>query len=136
MFKKEITYVDFDGVSRTEPFYFNLTKAEIIEYENSKKGGVSNLLQKIISSEDNVQLVQLFKEFIMMSYGEKSADGRRFIKSKELSEAFAQTEAYSELFMQLCTDADFASKFVNGVISQPQADPNKKSLASQISLVK
>ena len=60
-------------------------------------------------------LIDLFKDLILRSYGEKSADGRRFIKSKELSTAFSQTEAYSELFMELVTDAEKAAEFVNGI---------------------
>lgn len=118
MLKKTITYIDYDGIERTEDFYFNLTKAEVAEMEMSSHGGMERLLQQIAMTQDRKRLVELFKEIILKSYGEKSMDGRRFIKSKELSEAFSQTEAYSELFMQLATDTEAASKFINGVMPQ------------------
>ena len=118
MLKKTITYIDYDGVERTEDFFFNLSKAEVAEMEMSNTGGMERLIQQIAVTQDRKRLVELFKEIILKSYGEKSADGRRFIKSKELSEAFSQTEAYSELFMQLATDNEAASKFINGVLPQ------------------
>jgi len=118
MLKKTITYTDYDGVERTEDFFFNLSKAEVAEMEMSNHGGMERLIQQITMTQDRKRLVELFKEIILKSYGEKSMDGRRFIKSKELSEAFSQTEAYSELFMQLATDTDLASDFINGVLPQ------------------
>ena len=116
MLKKRIEYVDYDDNKRAEDFYFNLTKAEITELELSTEGGLQNMIQKIIDAKDTPQIIKFFKEIILMSYGEKSADGRRFIKSKELSEAFTQTPAYSELFMELATDEKAASDFINGII--------------------
>lgn len=116
MFTKTITYTDYNGEERTEKFYFNLSKAEAVEWENSIHGGLSEHIQKIIDSKDQPELIKLFKELILKVYGEKSDDGRRFIKSKELSEAFSQTEAYSELFMELATDDKVAADFVNGVV--------------------
>lgn len=116
MLKKTITFTDFDGNERTEDFYFNLSKAEITEMECSVTGGLSVLLRKIIKTSDVVKLVVTFKEIICKSYGEKSDDGRRFIKSKELTDAFIQTEAYSELFMELSYNAEAASEFVKGIM--------------------
>lgn len=128
MYKETIEYVDFEGTARKEDFYFNLSRAEIIEYENSELGGISKLLEKIVESEDNVRIMKMFKRFIMMSYGEKSADGRRFIKSDEAALAFTQTEAYSELLMKMFTDVDYASKFINGVVSAVPLNPDKKTV--------
>ena len=116
MLKKTITFTDYDGVERTEDFYFNLTKAEIMEMEMSTAGGLAEMIQKIVSAQDAPSLIAMFKELILKAYGEKSLDGKRFIKSKELSDAFSQTEAYSILFMELATDATEASNFVNGII--------------------
>lgn len=120
MIKKTITYTDFNGVERSEDFYFNLTKAELAEMELSVDGGYSEMATKIANAKSAPKLVSLFKELILKSYGEKSADGRRFMKVDEkgnpLSIAFSQTEAYSELFMELSQDADAASKFFIGVI--------------------
>lgn len=115
MLKKTITYTDYNNVERTEDFYFNLTKAELMEMEMGAVGGLSGMIEKIVSAKDAPAIIKVFKELVLKAYGEKSADGRRFIKSKEISDAFAQTEAYSQLFMELATDADAASKFVNGI---------------------
>lgn len=116
MLKKTITYTDYSGIERTEDFYFNLSKAEILEMQLSVNGGFAEMLQKIIKAKDFPTLVKTFKELILMSYGEKSEDGRRFVKSKEISDAFAQTEAYSILFMELSNDDKAASEFVNGIL--------------------
>ena len=116
MLKKTVTYVDYNGVERTEDFYFNLSKAEVTEMELSVEGGFSKMLEEIVKSNDNVRILELFKEMVLKAYGEKSADGRRFIKSKELSEAFSQTEAYSEIFMELALDEKAAAAFVNGIM--------------------
>ena len=115
MLKKTITYTDYNGVEKKEDFYFNLTKAEVVEMELTTTGGLAETITKIVDAKDVPAIVKIFKDLILKAYGEKSADGKRFVKSKELSEAFAQTEAYSELFMELATDADAAAKFVNGI---------------------
>lgn len=115
MLKKTITYTDYNEVERTETFYFNLTKAELMEMEMGTTGGLSEMITKIVDAKDAPEIIKVFKELVLKAYGEKSADGKRFIKSEELSTAFSQTEAYSQLFMELATDADAASKFVNGI---------------------
>ena len=121
MLKKTITYVDYNGTERKEDFYFNLSKAEIMEMEMGTTGGMVEMINKIVAAQDAPAIIDMFKKMILKAYGEKSADGERFIKSKELSEAFSQTEAYSQLFMELATDADAASKFVNGIVPAAEA---------------
>lgn len=116
MLKKTITYTDYDGNERTEDFYFNLTKAEVAEMEMSYTGGMEKMLRKIVAEKDSKRIVEIFKDLILRAYGEKSADGKRFIKNQELRDAFAQTEAYSVLFMELATDAEAAAAFVNGIL--------------------
>lgn len=116
MLKKTFTYTDYNGVERTEDHYFNLTKAEIMEMELSINGGLTEKIKQIVAEQDAPTIVKLFKEIILTAYGQKSLDGKRFIKSKELSTEFSQTEAYSQLFIELATDANAASKFVNGII--------------------
>lgn len=116
MLKKTITYTDYNGVERSEDFYFNLTKAELMEMEMETAGGLSEMIQKIINAKDIPAIVAIFKDIVLKAYGEKSPDGKRFIKSEELREEFKQTEAYSELFMELATDADKAAEFMNGII--------------------
>lgn len=123
MLKKTITYTDYEGTERTEDFYFNLTKAEIAEMEMERDGGLVRLIEKIVAEQDAKEIVGLFKDLILRSYGEKSADGRRFIKTDQVREEFAQTEAYSELFMELATNADSAVTFVDGITPKvPNAD--------------
>lgn len=130
MLKYPITYTDFNGVERTEDFYFNLTKAEVMEMELGTTGGYTEMIRQIVSAQDTPTLVALFKEFILKAYGEKSADGKRMIKSKEIAEAFAQTEAYSELFMTLATDADKAASFVNSVMPREARTANSKQIST------
>ena len=120
MLKKTIKYTDYNGMERTEDFYFNLTMAELAEMQLSVDGGFAEMATKIADAKNAPELVKLFKGLILKAYGEKSADGRRFMKVDEkgnpLSVGFSQTEAYSELFMELSQDADAASKFFIGVI--------------------
>lgn len=123
MLKKKIKYTDYDGNEREEEFLFNLTKAEIIEMELGMAGGMQNFIQKIIDTRDIPELASLWKKIILKAYGEKSADGKRFIKSEELSTAFTQTEAYSELYTELCTNTEAASEFMNAII--PKIDDNR-----------
>lgn len=116
MLKKSIKYTDYNGVERTEDFYFNLSKAELMEMEMSTAGGLAETITKIVAAQDQPAIIKLFKELILKAYGEKSADGKRFVKSDEIAAAFSQTEAYSELFMELSTDSDKAAEFVNKVV--------------------
>lgn len=116
MLKKTITYTDYNGTERTEDFYFNLTKAEIMQMEMGTTGGLAEKIKRVVDAQDAPAIMDIFKDLILRAYGEKSADGKRFIKTKELRDEFEQTEAYSQLFMELATDADAASKFVNGIV--------------------
>lgn len=125
MLKKTITYTDYSGNERTEDFYFNLSKAEVMEMEMSTSGGLAQMITKIVAAQDAPAIIDIFKKLILKAYGEKSPDGRRFIKNDELSTAFSQTEAYSQLFMELATNADEAAKFVNGIVPAEAAQQNK-----------
>ena len=116
MIKKTIKYVDYDGNDREEDFWFNLSKAEVAEMEASATGGLDKMINRIIAERDNRRIIDLFKDLILRSYGKKSDDGRRFIKNDELREDFKQTEAFSELFMELASDSDAAAEFVNGIL--------------------
>lgn len=128
MLKKTIKYTDYNGVERTEDFWFNLSKAEIMEMELSTTGGLAELIQKIVKEQDAPAIVKIFKDLVLKAYGEKSPDGKRFVKSDEIALAFSQTEAYSNLFMELATDADAAAKFVNGIIPADAANAQNKAL--------
>ena len=125
MLKKTITYTDYNGNERTEDFYFNLTKAEVMEMEMSTSGGLAETIQRIVAAQDAPAIIKIFKELVLKSYGVKSMDGKRFMKSDAIREEFAQTEAYSILFMELATDAEAASKFVNGIVPADLNADNK-----------
>ena len=118
MVVEKIKYTDFNGVEREEEFMFNLTEAEITEMELTTEGGLSDSIKKIVSAQNTPQIIETFKMLLLKSYGEKSADGRRFIKSEELSKEFTQTNAYSQLFMKLATDDKSAVAFINGIIPE------------------
>lgn len=116
MLKKTIKYTDFNGVEREEPFYFNLTKADLLEMEMSKDGGMGEFIAKVVQTQNQRELMNLFKTFILKAYGEKSDDGKHFYKSEEISQKFASTEAYSVLVMELLENKDdAAAKFINGL---------------------
>ena len=127
MFKKTITYTDYNGNERTEDFYFNLSKAELMEMEMSMPGGMKAMLERIISAQDTGKIIETFKKILLKAYGEKSEDGKRFIKSPELSKAFSETEAYSIMFTELAQDATKASEFVNGIVPS-SLKPEQKTL--------
>lgn len=122
MIKKTITYTDYNGVERTEDFYFNLSKAELLEMELSIDGGFVEMVNKIVAAKDVPTLVKLFKDIIFKSYGEKSADGKKFIKSEKLSTEFSQTEAYSELYMELVMNDEKAAEFMNGIVPDVKSE--------------
>lgn len=121
MIKETITYTDYNGGTRTEDFYFNLTKAEIMRMEMSTQGGLAERINRIIAAQDTPSIIAVFEDLIQKSYGVKTPDGRGFLKRPEDLEAFIATEAYSELFMKLATDADAAAKFVNGIVPAAMA---------------
>ena len=128
MFTKTVTYKDFDGNERTEVCRFNLSEPEIIEMESSYPGGLEQMLKKIIEEKDQQKILAVFKELMLKSYGEKTPDGKRFVKSKELSEAFSQTGAYEQLYMRILRDTDCAIEFTNGIMPE-----RVRQAASQVS---
>ena len=128
MYKIREKYEDYDGNERVEEFYFNLTKAEITDMELTTEGGMSALLNRIIAAKDTSKLIAVFKDLILRSYGQKSPDGRRFIKSDELTKEFTETPAYSQIYLRLATDDKAATEFVNNVIPK---DLQKEVKAAQ-----
>lgn len=119
MHKRTITYPDYNGNTLTEDFYFNISRAEVIDMQMSVAGGYDEKIKKIIAANDQIEIYKMFKEFIANAYGVKSDDGKRFIKSKELTESFMQTEAYTVLITGFCTNAKDGADFINAVL------PNK-----------
>lgn len=137
MLKKTITYTDYDGVERTEDFYFNFTEAELMEWQLVTNGGLTSYVQKIVDAKDQPRLITLFKELLLKAYGIKSDDGRRFIKSEKISEEFSQNPAYSIIYMELVSDDKLAADFVNGIIpaklSEQVAEQNSRQSMALIS---
>lgn len=127
MLKREISYENFDGEQVTETIYFNISKPEIIELEVEYEGGFGKMMERIVEAEDAKQLIHEFKRIVLLAYGKKSEDGKRFIKSDELREEFSQSAAYNELFMELATDDKAASAFIKGILPKDLADAVEKS---------
>lgn len=130
MLKLTKTYTDYNGTERTEDFYFNLTKAEVTKMEMSTSGGLAEHIQRIVKAQDSAEIIAIFEKLVLDAYGIKSADGRRFEKNAQIREEFSQTPAYSDIFMELATNADKAVEFVNGIIPSVDAgaDPNHPAL--------
>ena len=122
MYIKTLNYTDYNGNTRTEDHYFNLTEAEALEMEMSTNGGFSERIKRIIAAQDTATLITIFKDLIKKSYGRKSLDGRKFEKSEEIFNEFKDTEAYSILFMELATDAKPATEFVNAIAPKKKSD--------------
>ena len=122
MLKETIKYTDYNGVERIEDFWFHLSKAELMEWEMGTTGGLAEMIKRLVDAQDAPAIIKIFKELVLKAYGQKSPDGKRFIKSEELATEFSQTEAYSQLFMELATDADKAAAFVNGIMPSDIAE--------------
>lgn len=116
MLKKEIFYTDFDGNDTSDVHYFHLSKTELMELESSHEGGLGAVIVRLVETKDIKALIAEFKNLIMLSYGQKSDDGKKFVKNDEIREEFTQTAAYDALFMELATDSDAAAAFINGII--------------------
>lgn len=125
MIKKTIEYTDFNDNVRTEDFYFNLTKDELIQLGVKYPGGLERKIEQLISSNDVQEIYDIFRTIILESYGEKSEDGRRFIKSEEISTEFSQTNAFSELIMDMVNDSEYSAKFLEGLIPKDLLDAVK-----------
>ena len=134
MLKKTMKYVDFKGNEREEDFYFNLSKPELMEMELTTKGGMSEYLDRIVKAQSKEELIKWFRIIILKAYGEKSEDGRRFIKSEEISTAFSQTPAFEQLYMELITDDKKAADFINAIV--PEFSESEMAAASQLSVAK
>lgn len=124
MIKWPITYKDYNGEEHTEDFYFNLNKAEVMQLDLTYNGAFVDYLKSIVERRDGKEMARIYRELILDSYGEKSSDGRRFVKSEELKSAFEQSEAYVELYMQLATEDGAAAKFMEGVLPKVPSDSN------------
>ncbi len=132
MLKREIIYEDFNGNQVTDVFYFNISKPELIEMEVEHKDGLGEVLKRIVVEKDNKNLIRMFKDIVLKAYGEKSEDGKRFIKSDQLREEFSQTAAYSVLFMELATHENAAVVFLKGVLPRDMGVEFDKAIAESV----
>lgn len=138
MFTKKITYTDYFGENRTEEFHFNMTKSEVVEWQYSVKGGINRLFDKIVNDGDQPTLVNMIKDLIRRSYGEKSLDGRKFEKKRNgvpLFDDFEATPAYDALFMELIQNEKAAADFINGLmppdlVAQLAKNPDAKLITN------
>lgn len=122
MIKKTVTYTDYNGVERTESFYFHFNEAEILDMEMSTEGGFAERVQRIIDAKHQTELLKVIKQFVYDAYGVKSEDGKRFMKNDEVKAAFIESPAYSEIFMEMLTNDKLAAEFVNGVVPENMKD--------------
>lgn len=134
MLKKTFTFTDYNGTERTEDHYFNLSKAEILELELSVDGGIGAKIERIVSAQSAPEIFKTFKELILLSYGVKSADGRRFIKNQEIRDDFVQTEAYSQLVMELATDDKAGANFLQGIMPKDIVDELPENLQDKLAV--
>jgi len=133
MYKQTRTYTDFNGTERTEDFYFNLTEAEITEMQLSTNGGLDQYIKNIVAAQNTAEIIALFKDLICKSYGIKSLDGRGFYKDKDALREFMATQAFSDLYMELATNTEAATAFVNGItpiVREPEDHKKKQGVAT------
>lgn len=128
MYKKTIKFTDYNGLEREEDFFFHLSQAEVLEMDLTTKGGMIGMMEQIIKTRNVPSLITIFKEIICKSYGVKSPDGREFIKNSEVLAEFVQTEAYSNLFIELATDTDAAIEFFNNIVPKVDNMPEIQAL--------
>lgn len=124
MLKKTITYTDWNGEERTEDFYFNLTRVEIYELEYDVEPGTSltEVLDTLVKSKDYGRLIGTIKKVILTAYGEKSADGKRFMKGEDIRRSFEENPAFDELYMSLITDPKKIAEFIVGIMPSSVRD--------------
>lgn len=132
MYAKPITYTDYDGVQHTEKFYFNISKAELIEMDASETGGLTKRLQEIVDANETADIFKRVKSIILKAYGRKSPDGKRFIKSPEMSQEFEQTEAYSELIMEFMQNPKSFEEFMRHTLPKVDVEETTKPTGNAI----
>lgn len=130
MIKRTVTYEDFNGVTHTEDLYFNLTKTEMskIVLEEAKfdpdgnqdeesMNAFSDRLREIGRSGDGKKIIDMFEWLLKISYGEKSEDGRRFVKNDEVYEDWRYSASYDQFWQDLMlSETGDMVEFINGII--------------------
>lgn len=129
MYKEKFKYTDYNGVEREEDFYFDLSEAEVMEMDLITPGGLGQMLQNIVDANDAAGMITEFKKILLKAYGEKSPDGKRFVKNETTQNNFMYSPVYSTMFMKLATDAEYASNFINAVVPKPKNTDTPATLA-------
>jgi len=123
MHKETITYEDWNGVERTEEFYFHLTQPELVRMDVLENNALKEKIDRLTKSKNQKEILKLFEKIVYDSYGVKTEDGKRFMKNKEVKDAFVENPAYSIIYMKLASDADAAAKFINETVEKPKNQP-------------
>lgn len=119
MFKKQITYTDFNGTERKEDFYFHMSVQEATRLQAKHNGQPLDIYAKNLAANQNVEeMIKFIEEIMLTSYGKKSDDGKSFVKSPAIRTEFEYSQAYAELFEELLTVPETAEKFAKGVATQ------------------
>ena len=131
MLKKEITFENYDGTEKKETYYFHINEVELLELDTDTQAGFVATVEKIGKEQDRKALFELFKRIILMSIGERSPDGNQFVKNDEIRQRFMHTPAYSALFVEILSDANKASAFINGVIPKALQEEAKRLMQAE-----
>ena len=119
MLKQTVEYKDYNGATRRDTLYFNLTEFELIEIQTESERGIEVDLKEAIENEDTKGILKFVKILVTNGYGVKSSDGRFFEKSPEILNRFVSSAAYSPFIMDLFTDIQGKMvPFINGIMPQ------------------
>lgn len=137
MLKKRITYTNFEDEEVTETFYFNLTKADLMEMEVSKRGGLNGYIERIQETNDAGLVFEELKSLMSRSVGRLAPDGRGFSRSQQIRDEFMNSEAFSNFILEMLTDPQLAAEFIQGLIPkniESEVDRIVKKLGGQETL--
>lgn len=97
MYRKNVTYTDFNGNEVTDSLYFNLTEVELMEMQ-LRNGDMQEMLERLSKSKDMYQIVSTIKDIICSSYGERASTvsaSSRVARSSTLSKPARRTACSS-----------------------------------------
>lgn len=143
MLKKTIKYVDYNGVERTENLYFHVSKASVLTASNDVYGEImkaanelqdrAKLLEGMEVSEINEEnafdpnnqviaesirmVARLLDRLVDLSYGKRSEDGLKFVKSKEVLDEFKSSMVYDAFIEQMLANQEEMIEFINKLVA-------------------
>ncbi len=116
MITKKIKYVDFNGTEREEEFLFNINKTEMYKFAKSVPGGMQKFLTDMVVAKDVFGMADMFQEIVLLAYGIKSDDGKRFMKSEEISRSFAESNAFEAFMDEILSNDNMAEQFIKDLL--------------------